>query len=554
MQTLDPAIQPGLMMEAPLAIGTIIDHAARWHGDSEIVTQRVGLEPHRYGYRDARRRSARLAHALRDTLGIRVGDRVATFAWNTYRHFEAYFGVSGIGAVLHTINPRLFAQQIEYIVNHAADRYVLVDPFLVPILEPLAHLFPNVEGYVILTDEASMPATTLPNVTCYETLLAAMPDDIVWPELDERSASSLCYTSGTTGNPKGVMYSHRSTVLHALSNAADLNTGANALDTILSIVPMFHANAWGIPYLAPMLGTKIVFPDPHLDPKRLFDITESERVTTSCGVPTIWFNLINYMKANDLRFSTLQAVAIGGSAAPVAMIEAFERDFGVTVLHAWGMTETSPSATTGVPKSKHATTFEDRIARKKTQGRVKYGVEVSLLDDDGNKLPFDGIAQGDLLVRGPWIASGYYEDPEATAAAVTPDGWFRTGDIASVDSDGYVILRDRSKDVIKSGGEWISSIDLENVAIGHPDVAEAAAIGIPHPTWAERPILIVVPKDGARPTKADVLDFLTGKIAKWWMPDDVLFVRDLPHTATGKISKKTLRERHAAGRLETIDA
>jgi fatty-acyl-CoA synthase len=549
MQLTRPRTLPGLMMDAPLLIGTLIDHAARWHGDVEVVTQQVGAPSHRYTYRDVRKRSAQLAHALRDRLGIEPGDRVATFAWNTYRHLEAYFGVSGIGAVLHTINPRLFAHQIEYIVNHASDRYIFVDPHLVPLLEPLAHTFPNVEGYVIMTDESHMPETKLKNVICYETLIAGMPEDIEWPQIDERSASSLCYTSGTTGNPKGVMYSHRSTVIHAISGAADLSVGENALATVLAIVPLFHANAWGLPYLTPMIGSKLVFPDPHLDPARLYDIMESEGVTTSAGVPTIWFHLVAYMKKNNLRFSTMKAIAIGGSAAPPALIEAFERDLDVAVIHAWGMTETSPSCTTGIPKAAHATTVEDRIARKTTQGRVKYGVEVQLRDDDGKVLPFDGVAQGDLFVRGPWIASGYFEDDEATAAAVTDDGWFRTGDIASIDSDGYVTIRDRSKDVIKSGGEWISSIDLENVAVAHPGVAEAAAIGVPHPTWAERPVLVIVPKEGNAPTKAEMLEFLTGKVAKWWLPDDVLFVKDLPHTATGKVSKKTLRERHAAGEL-----
>jgi fatty-acyl-CoA synthase len=549
MQTLEAGSLSGLMMDAPLSIGSIIDHAARWHGDVEIVTHQVGAEAHRYGYRDARRRSAQLAHALIEKLGVRPGDRIATFAWNTYRHFEAYFGVSGIGAVLHTINPRLFTHQIDYIVNHASDRYVLVDPHLVKLLEPLAANFPKVEGYVILTDAAHMPETTLPNAICYETLIRDMPDDIVWPTLDERTASSLCYTSGTTGNPKGVMYSHRSTVLHALSSAADLSSGAETLGTVMAIVPMFHANAWGLPYLAPMIGSKIVFPDPHLDPKRLYDVMESERVTSTFGVPTIWLHLLAYVEKNQLRFSTLKAVGVGGAAPPPAMIAAFERDLGISVLHAWGMTETSPGCTTGNPKPQHMLTMEDTIARKSMQGRVKYGVEVLLLDDEGRPLPFDGVAQGDLLVRGPWVASGYFEDDDATAASLTPDGWFRTGDIASVDPDGYVILRDRSKDVIKSGGEWISSIDLENVAIGHPGVAEAAAIGVPHPTWSERPVLVVVRKDGSTPDKAEIVEFLTGKVAKWWLPDDVLFVRELPHTATGKVSKKTLRERFAAGEL-----
>jgi len=534
----------GLMMDRPLQISWLIDHAARWHGDVEIVTKRTGLPDSRGTYRDVRARSAQIAHALAERLGVRPGDRVATFAWNSQRHLELYYGVSCSGAVLHTINPRLFATQLIYIVNHARDRFIFIDADLLPVLEPLAAELPNVEGYVVLCDEASLPATTLPNVLAYETLLAGMPEDISWPELDERAASSLCYTSGTTGNPKGVLYSHRSTLLHAFSQVSTLNAGPGSLATILPVVPLFHANAWGIPYLGAMAGSKLVFADPHLDPAELYDALESERVTLTCGVPTIWLRLLEYLERNDLRFSTLRVLCVGGAAPPRAMIEALEVRYGLCVMNAWGMTETSPACTIGQPKPQHDV-LPQRIDYKTRAGRCLFGVEMRLVDDDGAVLPFDGVAQGELHVRGPWVAAEYFDDDDATARGVTDDGWLRTGDIASIDSDGYVTIRDRSKDVIKSGGEWISSIDLENVAVAHPGVAEAAAIGIPHPTWSERPILFVVPKAGHAVDAASVVAFLEGKIAKWWMPDQVIITTELPHTATGKISKRTLRERLA---------
>ena len=527
-------------------ISSILEHAARWNGDVEIVTRQSDRTIVRSTYGEVAARTAQLAHALRDA-GIAPGDRVATLAWNSQRHLELYYAISGIGAIVHTINPRLFADQIEYIVNHARDRIVFLDPDLVRAIEPLAGRL-GAERYIVLTDEPGLPDSALPNVTSYESFIASRPRTIVWPEFDERTASSLCYTSGTTGNPKGALYSHRSTVLHAFSGAAAHRPRKSALTAVLPVVPMFHVNAWGLPYVAPMVGAKLVMPGPHLDPASLYELLESERVDFTAGVPTVWLWLLAYLEANGLRFSTLAALGVGGSAAPRAMIEAFENTYGVEVLQGWGMTETSPVCTTGAIKSKHDNERE-RIAYKSLAGHCNFGVEMRIVDEAGRDLPFDGRAQGELLVRGHWVASAYFEDAPATERAFTDDGWFRTGDIASLDADGYLTMRDRTKDVIKSGGEWISSIDLENVAIAHPDVAEAAAIGVAHPTWAERPILAIVKKAGTAPTRESVLAFLEGKIAKWWMPDDVLFVDDLPHTATGKISKRLLRERLADYRL-----
>ena len=534
----------GLMMDRSLQISRLIDHAAQWHGDVEIVTLRTGLPDVRGTYRELRARSAQLAHALSRKLHVVPGDRVATFAWNSQRHLELYYAVSGSGAVLHTINPRLFAAQIVYVVNHARDRFVFVDADLVPVLEPLAAQLPHVEGYIVLCDQAALPATSLPNAIAYESLLAGLPGDIEWPELDERTASSLCYTSGTTGNPKGVLYSHRSTLLHAFAQAASWQAGPGSQAAILPVVPLFHANAWGLPYMAPMQGSKLVFADPHLDPAALYGAFEREQITLTCGVPTIWLRLLEYLERNDLRFSSLKLLGVGGAAPPRAMIEAFELKYGVCVMNAWGMTETSPACTVGQPKPQHDV-LPQRIDYKTRAGRCLFGVDMRIVDDAGTALPLDGVAQGEIHVRGPWIASSYFEDDGATALGITADGWLRTGDIASVDADGYVTIRDRTKDVIKSGGEWISSIDLENVAVAHPAVAEAAAIGVPHPTWSERPVLFVVAKRGHELDGASVLAFLDGKVAKWWLPDEVIMVAELPHTATGKVSKRTLRERYA---------
>jgi len=529
------------MMEIPLMISSILDHAARWHGDVEVVSRRTdgGLDRSTYG--EVAVRAAQLAHALR-RLGIRPGDRVATVAWNSQRHLELYYAISGIGAIVHTLNPRLFADQIDYIVNHAGDRAIFIDADLVKILEPLAAKFPSVENYVVLCGQADMPATSLPNARSYEALIAGEPGSIEWPVFDERTAAGLCYTSGTTGNPKGALYSHRSTVLHAMSGAASHRSREGALRSILPVVPMFHVNAWGLPYVAPMVGAKLVFPGAKLDPASLYELFEAEAVDFTAGVPTVWLWLLAYMKTNNLKFSTLRALGIGGSAAPRSLIESFENDFGVEVLQGWGMTETSPVCTTGAIKPKHDTP-EQRFDYKSIAGRVNYGVELRIIDENGATLPDDGTSQGELLVRGHWVASGYYGDEAATRRAITEDGWFHTGDIASLDSDGYLTIRDRVKDVIKSGGEWISSIDLENVAVGHPGIAEAAAVGVPHPVWSERPILVVIRAPGATLERDDVLAYLDGKIVKWWMPDDVIFTDELPHTATGKISKRHLRER-----------
>jgi len=529
----------GLMMEMPLMISSIIDYAALWHGDSEVVSREPDGSVSRSNYREVRARAAQLALALQ-AYGIRPGDRVATMAWNSQRHLELYYAISGIGAIIHTINPRLFSEQIEYVVNHAADRLIFVDADLAHLLEPLAPRLTTVEGYVVLGDAANT-ATTLPNLNSYEEFIAPQARDIVWPQFDERTASGLCYTSGTTGNPKGALYSHRSTVLHALSGAATLRTPNGAMKCALPVVPMFHVNAWGLPYTAPLLGAKLVLPGPKLDPASLYELFEKEQVDFTAGVPTVWLWLVAYVKEHGLKFSSLRALGVGGSAAPRSMIETLENDYGISVQQGWGMTETSPVCTTGILNEKQDHSPQ-RLDYKARAGRIVYGVEMKLVDDDGKVLPDDGTAQGELLVRGHWVASGYYRNPEASEKALTSDGYFRTGDIASLDPDGYLTIRDRTKDVIKSGGEWISSIDLENVAVSHPQIAEAAAVGMPHPVWGERPVLIVKRAPGANLGRAEVLEFLKGKIVKWWMPDDVLFVDELPHTATGKISKLKLRE------------
>jgi acyl-CoA synthetase (AMP-forming)/AMP-acid ligase II len=530
----------GLMMDLPLLVSDLIQFADRNHGDTEIVSKTVEGTIHRYTYHDAHARARRAAKALQ-AHGIGLSDRVGTLAWNGYRHYELYYAISGIGAVINTINPRLFPEQIVYISNHAENKALFFDATFVPLVEKLAPQLKTVKHYVLMTDRAHMPAkTSIPNLLCYEELLEAQDDRFAWPSFDERTACGLCYTSGTTGNPKGVLYSHRSTVLHAYGAALPDAINLSARDAVLPVVPMFHANAWSLPYGCTMVGAKMVFPGPHLDGKSVYELMESERVTMSAGVPTVWLMLLQHLGANRLKFSTLRRTVIGGSACPPAMIRSFQEDYGVTVFHAWGMTEMSPLGTVGTLKGKQeGLDKEAKLAIQAKQGRGIFGVDMKIVDEEGRDLPWDGKRFGNLLVRGNWIASGYMKGEGGDPLR---DGWFPTGDVATIDPDGYMQITDRSKDVIKSGGEWISSIDLENIAVAHPAIAEAAVIGIRHPKWDERPIVVAIKKPGADVTKEELLKFYEGKIAKWWMPDDVVFVAELPHTATGKLSKLTLRQ------------
>ncbi|QIT57012.1 long-chain-fatty-acid--CoA ligase [Aquisalimonas sp. 2447] len=532
----------GMMMDRPLLISQIIEYAASNFPDQEVVSRTVEGDLHRYTYRDAARRSRQLAHALQK-LGVHSTDRVATVAWNTYRHLEVYYATSGIGAICHTINPRLPADQFTYIVNHAEDKYVFVDLTFVPLLDKLKDHLPRVAGYVIMTDRAHMPETGLPNVHCYEDLIADQPTEFDWPEFDENTASSLCYTSGTTGNPKGVLYSHRSTVLHSFFVLTVPGLTMDEESAMLPVVPMFHVNAWGVPYFGPMVGAKLVLPGPRLDGESLEELMNGEGVTDAWGVPTVWLGLLKHMREAGKRFQSLKHVLIGGSAAPRAMLNEFKETYGVEGLQGWGMTEMSPIGTVSLvrPRDKHLSPKE-QLDIKCTQGRAVFGVEMKIVDDDGKSLPHDGEAFGELLVRGAAILSGYYENPEANAKAFDDEGWFRTGDVAKIDREGYMEIVDRTKDVIKSGGEWISSIDLENAAVGHPEIAEAAVIAARHPKWDERPLLVCVREQGSSVDKDGVLEYLGHHVAKWWLPDDVVFVEELPHSATGKLQKAKLRE------------
>jgi acyl-CoA synthetase (AMP-forming)/AMP-acid ligase II len=531
----------GLMSERPLLISAIIKHAAVYHRDAEIVSRTVDGGIHRYTYEAAERRAKRLARAL-SKLGITPSDRVGTLAWNTFRHFELYYAISGIGAVCHTINPRLFDDQIAYIVNHAEDRLLFVDASFAPLIERLAPHLPTDCRVVWMTEEGTEPAADLPHLPCYETLMAVEDEDFEWPEFDERMASSLCYTSGTTGNPKGVLYSHRSTVLHAFGISLPDAISISAADVVCPVVPMFHVNAWAIPYAAAMQGAKLVLPGPRLDGQSLYQLFEAEQVTLGLGVPTVWLSFEAHLSATGLRCSTLRRILSGGSAVPPSLVEAFG-GHGIDVRQGWGMTEISPLGTTAALKAKHLGLEPDaHIKVKAKQGRPVFGVEMKVVDDAGQPQPHDGESMGELLVRGPWIVSGYYEDAEASAAAMDEGGWFRTGDVATIDPDGYMQIMDRRKDVIKSGGEWISSIDLENAAIAHPDVAEAAVVAVPHPRWAERPLLVVTPLPDCRPQCDDLLAFLAERFPRWMLPDDVVVLDELPHTATGKVMKIRLRE------------
>ena len=531
----------GLMQERPLMISDLIEFAAVNHAKEEIVSRTVEGPIHRYTYKDCAARSRQLAKALTG-LGVQQSERIATLAWNGYRHMELYFGVSGMGAVCHTINPRLFPEQIAYIIGHAEDKYLFTDLTFVPLLEKLADQLSTVQGFVIMTDEAHMPECSLPNVICYESLLAKADDDYQWPLFDERAAAMLCYTSGTTGNPKGVLFSHRSTVLHSFAACTKDAVGTANEEVILPVVPMFHVNAWGTPYACAMSGAKLVLPGAQMDGASIYELMESEQVTVSLGVPTVWLMLLSYMKENNKRFSSMKKTVIGGSAAPRSMIETFERDYDVSVIHAWGMTETSPLGTACNMKKIHkGISFEEKVNLQLKQGRGVYGVDMKIVDEQGKSLPWDGVAFGRLMVRGPWITSGYFK---GEGGDILEDGWFDTGDVATIDEDGYMQITDRSKDVIKSGGEWISSIDVENSAVGCPGIAEAAVIAVPHPKWDERPLLIAIKEEGADVDKEAVLAHLKGTLAKWQLPDDVVFVKELPHTATGKLLKIKLRDEY----------
>jgi len=539
----------GQMMQQPLLISSLIVHAERHHGEQLIVSRRVEGDIHRQTFRELGARSRRMANALAK-LGVQPGERVATMAWNGYRHMEVYYAVSGSGAVLHTLNPRLHPDQIVYIADHAEDRVLFFDLTFLPLIEAVAGRVKTIKAFVAMTDRAHMPKDSkIAGLLCYEELLEAASDDYEWPSFDENAASSLCYTSGTTGNPKGVLYSHRSTVLHTYAAALPDALNCSARDTILPVVPMFHVNAWGLPYVACMVGAKLVFPGPGLDGKSLYELFESEKVTLSAGVPTVWQGLLTYVEANHLKFSTMRRSVIGGSACPPAMIRTFQEKYDVFVLHAWGMTEMSPLGTACTFKARHlGETQEERYAVMAKQGRIIYGVDMKIVGDDGKELPWDGQAAGELLVRGPWIVNRYFKEEGGDPLV---DGWFPTGDVAKIDADGYMQITDRSKDVIKSGGEWIGSIDLENIAMAHPKVAMAACIAAVHPKWDERPLLVVMKKEGVELTREELLAFFEGKIAKWWTPDDVVFVDAIPIGATGKMLKNRLREQFKDYKLPT---
>lgn len=532
----------GSMMDRPLLISALLEHAERQFGETEIVSRETHGELHRYTYRDAAVRSRQLARAL-GGLGITYGTRVATLAWNNHRHLEAYFAVSGSGAVLHTCNPRLHPEQLAYILNDAENVALLFDPSLLPLVEAIAPRCPKILHYVLLADRAHMPDTTrLSGPMCYEDLLAENVDQYVWPEFDERTASALCYTSGTTGNPKGVLYSHRSTVLQSFALSLPDTLSLSAHECVLPIVPMFHVNAWGIPYAAAMNGSKLVLPGPMLDGASLYQLIEGEAVTCCAGVPTVWLGLVQHMEAADLTLSTLKRTVIGGAAMSETLIRTLSERFGVEVRHAWGMTETSPLGTQGCLLPKHiGLSADEQCARRAKQGRAVFGVEMRIVDAQGNEQPRDGKSVGELMVRGPWITAGYFNATQS----VLRDGWFPTGDIATIDSDGYMQITDRLKDVIKSGGEWISSIDLENAIAGHPAVMMAAVIGARHPKWDERPVMFLVTKPGQTLGKAEVIAHLHGKVAKWWLPDEVVFLDSLPLGATGKVQKTELRRDYA---------
>jgi fatty-acyl-CoA synthase len=528
----------GLMQDWPLLCHRIIEHAAAIHGTREIVTRSVEGPIHRTNYKEVHDRALKVSQAL-NRQGIKLGDRIATIAWNTWRHLECWYGIMGIGAICHTVNPRLFPDQIGWIINHAQDRIVVTDLTFVPMLEQIADKLASVERYVVLTDGAHMPQTSLKNAIAYEDWIADCDGDFKWTSFDENTAAAMCYTSGTTGDPKGVLYSHRSNVLHSLMANSKDALGTSASDTMLPVVPLFHANSWGIAFSAPSMGTKLVMPGPKLDGASVYELLDTEKVSHTAGVPTVWLMLLNYMAANNLKLPHLKHVVCGGSAMPRSMIKAF-LDMGVEVRHAWGMTEMSPLGTLAALKPPfNQTEGETRLDVLQLQGYPPFGVQMKITDDAGATLPWDGKTFGRLKVSGPAVSKAYYR---VDTGILDEEGYFDTGDVATINEHGYMRITDRSKDVIKSGGEWISSIDLENLAVGHPAVAEAAVIGVHHPKWDERPLLIVQLKQGQKASREDILKYMEGKIAKWWMPDDIAFVDSIPHTATGKVLKTALRD------------
>jgi fatty-acyl-CoA synthase len=542
----------GLMQDWPLLCHRIIDHAAIYHGEREVITRSIEGPIHETNYAEIRQRALKVAQRLaRD--GIKLGDRVATLGWNTWRHLESWYGIMGIGAIYHTINPRLFPDQIVWIINHAEDRVVMTDLTFVPLLEKMADKLPTVERYIVFTDVAHMPQTTLKNAVAYEEWIGGEDGDFAWAQFDESTAAGMCYTSGTTGNPKGVLYSHRSNVLHSMIAATPDAMGVSSADVIMPVVPMFHANCWGLALTTPMVGSALVMPGAKMDGASIYELLTDYKVSFTAAVPTIWLMLLQDLEKTGEKLPFLKKVVIGGSACPRAMIKTFQEVYGVEVRHAWGMTEMSPLGTLGSIKPEYAGLAGDaRLDIQQKQGHPPFGVEMKITDDNNKELPWDGTTFGRLKVRGPAVAKAYYRvenDP-----AFDKDGWFDTGDVATIDKHGYMQITDRAKDVIKSGGEWISSIDLENLAVGHHQVAEAAVIGVTHPKWDERPLLVIVLKKGETATKEDILAFMQDKIAKWWMPDDVVFVEEIPHTATGKIQKTTLRKQFEGYRLRTTQA
>jgi 3-(methylthio)propionyl---CoA ligase len=541
----------GLMQSQPLLISNLIEFADQHHSDTEIVSRRVEGDIHRYTWSDVAKRSRQVANAL-DGMNLAFSDRIATLAWNGYRHLEMYFGVSGSGKVLHTLNPRLHPDQVVWIANHAEDQVLCFDMSFLPLVQAVHARCTTIKHFIAMCDADKLPADTgIPGLISYEAWIGKQSTTYSWPQFDENTASSMCYTSGTTGNPKAALYSHRSSTLHAYAAALPDVMGLSARDSVLPVVPMFHVNAWGIPYSAALTGCKLVFPGPALDGKSIYELLESEQVSYAAGVPTVWQMLLGHMKPAGLKFSALKRTVIGGSACPPAMIHAFQEDYGVEVLHAWGMTEMSPLGTLCTLKNKHLSLSKDEQMKiRLKQGRAIYGVDMKIVDADGNVQPHDGKAFGDLLVKGPWVVREYFKGEGGNP--LTADGWFPTGDVATIDPDGFMQITDRSKDVIKSGGEWISSIDIENIAMAHPAILMAACVGMPHPKWDERPIIAVVKRPGTEVSRDELIKFYEGKTAKWQIPDDVVFVDAIPLGATGKMQKMKLREQLKDYKLPTL--